>query len=242
MAIAQGSVGPRIRWAFTDRTNGVSVAPFDSLNLAEHVGDDDVAVRTNRAKVSSLIGIDVDDVIAMAPVHGNLVGIVTAASMSPIADVDAMVSTTVGKALLVVGADCSPVILGDGHAGVIGVAHSGWRGIESNVVANTVAAMCELGAQVEDLTAVVGPSVCGECYGVDQARFDAAVAVSPAAGVVRGDGSLGLDIRRGVMAQLRNCGLQVSAWGGCTFEDAQLFSYRRDGVTGRHGAMIALGS
>jgi hypothetical protein len=210
--------------------------------LAEHVGDDDPTVRTNRAKVSSLIGDDLDELIAMAPVHGNAVGIVTAASVSPLPEVDAMVSTTVGKALLVVGADCSPVILGDGRAGVIGVAHSGWRGIEANVVAHTVAAMCDLGAHVDDLAAVVGPSVCGECYQVDQDRFEATVAASSDAGVVRRDGSLGLDIRRGVMAQLRECGVQVAAWGGCTYEDPQLFSYRRDGLTGRHGAMITIGS
>jgi YfiH family protein len=219
----------------------VSSAPFDSLNLAEHVGDDVEAVRANRAKVSSLIGIDVDDVVAMAPVHGNAVGIVTADSVSPVPDVDAMVSRTAGKALLVVGADCSPVILGDGSAGVIAVAHSGWRGIELNVVARTVAAMCELGASVDRIAAVVGPSVCGQCYGVDRTRFDATVAVCPDAATVRGDGSLGLDIRRGVIAQLRECGVQVSAWGGCTFEAAQLFSYRRDVITGRQGAMIAIG-
>jgi YfiH family protein len=176
----------------------------------------------------------------MAPVHGNSVGTVTSSSVSPVPDVDAMVTTSVGRALLVVGADCAPTVLADARAGVVGVAHSGWRGIESNVVAQTVAAMCDLGADVSQIHAVVGPSICGKCYGVDRARFDRTVAAAPDAGVVRADRSLGLDIRLGVLAQLRECGVQVSSWGGCTFEDARYFSYRRDAVTGRHGAMIAI--
>ncbi len=240
MAIAEGSFGTNIRWAFTDRTMGSSAPPFDSLNLAEHVGDDPQFVRQNRAKVSALIGVDVDQVIAMAPVHGNDVGIVDSATVSPVPDVDAMVSSTAGRALLVVGADCAPIVLGDALAGVIGVAHSGWRGIESNVTASVVAAMCDVGAQVDRITAVVGPSACGQCYSVDQARFDATVSAAADAGTLREDGSLGLDIRRGVMQQLRDRGVRTTTWGGCTMEDPKLFSYRRDGITGRHGAMIAL--
>jgi len=240
MAIAEGSFGTNIRWAFTDRTSGSSLPPFDSLNLAEHVGDDPDVVRLNRAKVCALIGVNVERLVAMAPVHGNEVGIVESTTMSPVPEVDAMVSTSLGRALLVVGADCSPVVLGDAAAGVIGVAHSGWRGIESNVVAKTVESMCNLGARVDRITAVVGPSACGFCYGVDESRFDATVAVASDAGVRRDDGSLGLDIRRGVMQQLRALGVRSSTWGGCTIEDRNLFSYRRDGITGRHGAMIAL--
>jgi hypothetical protein len=240
MAIAEGSFGPNIRWAFTDRSNGVSVAPFDSLNLAEHVGDVPDAVRRNRAKVSELIGVDVDAVVAMAPVHGNAVGIVTPSSLSPIPNVDAMVSTAVDRALLVVGADCSPVVLGDGIAGVIAVAHSGWRGIEANVVANTVEAMCDLGASIDQISAIVGPSVCGHCYQVDRERFEMTIRRASDAGVIRDDGTLGLDIRRGVIQQLREVGVRTSSWGGCTFEDQNLFSYRRDQTTGRHGAMIAI--
>jgi hypothetical protein len=240
MAIAEGSFGTNIRWAFTDRTMGSSPPPFESLNLAEHVGDDPELVRQNRAAVSGLIGVHVDQVIAMAPVHGNGVAIVDSTTMSPVPDVDAMVSRTVGRALLVVGADCAPIVLGDATAGVIGVAHSGWRGIESNVTASVVSAMCGLGAEIERITAVVGPSACGQCYSVDRARFDATVRVAADAGTIREDGSLGLDIRRGVTQQLRDCGIRTSAWGGCTMEDSNLFSYRRDGITGRHGAMIVL--
>jgi hypothetical protein len=240
MAIAEGSFGTNIRWAFTDRTNGFSAAPFDSLNLAEHVGDDANSVRQNRSKVSELLGVDVDAVVAMAPIHGNHVGVVTSTTVSPVPNVDAMVTTSVGRALLVVGADCSPVILGDAVAGVIAVAHSGWRGIEANVVAATVEAMCDLGAKTDQIVAVVGPSVCGDCYEVDRGRYDATVRTATDAGVVRRDGTLGLDIRRGVMQQCRALGVRTSSWGGCTYEDPNLFSYRRDHTTGRHGAMIAI--
>ena len=242
MAIAQGSFGAQIHWAFTDRTQGQSAAPYDSLNLAEHVGDDPLDVRANRMKVAALIGAHVDDVVSMDAVHGNAVAIVTSTSTSPVAQVDAMVTSTPQRALLVVGADCSPVVLGDSEAGVIGVAHSGWRGIVSDVSAEVVAAMCSLGATPEGIHAVVGPSVCGQCYQVDQDRFDAAVAVAPESGVMHPDGTLGLDIRLGVLAQLRACGVHVSTWGGCTFEDARLFSYRRDSLTGRQGAMIVIGA
>ena len=81
MAIAEGSFGTDIRWAVTDRTNGFSAVPFDSLNLAEHVGDDANSVRQNRSKVSELLGVDVDAVVAMAPIHGNRVGVVTSTTV-----------------------------------------------------------------------------------------------------------------------------------------------------------------
>ncbi len=71
MSIASGSLGPRVRWAFADRTQGVSLPPYDSGNLADHVGDDITHVLANRAALAAVVGVDGGHVVSMAPVHGN---------------------------------------------------------------------------------------------------------------------------------------------------------------------------
>lgn len=269
MAIVVGSMGTRVRWAFADRyldpvvegvdghllgaaaahpgdvggegpSAGASPPPYDRGNLADHVGDDPRNVAANRASLASHLGLGLDDLVAMAPVHADGVGIVDRATATPVPDVDALVTTTSGIALLTLAADCVPVILGDDEAGVVGVVHSGWKGVVVDVVGATLEAMAALGAQPNRTRAVVGPAICGACYAVPQQRFDEVVAVQPAAGARARDGQPALDLRAGVLARLAAAGVGSSTLGGCTAESAHLFSYRRDHVTGRHGGIVAL--
>ena len=74
MAFVDGTLGPRVRWAFADRLDGVSLAPYDACNLADHVGDDLDHVRANRTALAAVVGVDGGHVVTMAPVHGNDVG------------------------------------------------------------------------------------------------------------------------------------------------------------------------
>ncbi len=83
-----------------------------------------------------------------------------------------------------------PVLLGDSDAGVVAVVHAGWRGIASDVVGTTLAAMVDLGADRRGrIRAVVGPAVCGLCYDVPRERYDEVVAVAPSAASVARDGA-----------------------------------------------------
>ena len=134
-----------------------------------------------------------------------------------------------------VAADCVPLLLADGEAGVVGVVHAGWRGVRSDVVGAALEAMVELGARAEQVRALVGPAICGSCYDVSRERFDEVVAVAPAAAAVATGGRPGLDLRAAVVSRLRGAGASVTLLGGCTFESPELYSFRRDPVTGRHG-------
>ena len=134
MTVVDGSLGPRARWSFADRTTGASRAPYDAGNLADHVGDDPDHVSANRAALAAAVGVDGPHVVSMAPVHGNDVGHVEGSSAEPVPEVDALVTTVPGLALLVVAADCVPVLMADGEAGVAAVVLTGWRGVRSDVV------------------------------------------------------------------------------------------------------------
>lgn len=240
MTLVDGTLGPRVRWAFADRTTGVSLAPYDAGNLADHVGDDPDHVATNRASLAACVGVDAAHVVSMAPVHGRDVGHVEASSAEPVPEVDALVTTVPGLALLVVAADCVPILLADGDAGVVAVVHAGWRGVRSDVVGAALESMVELGARADHVRAVVGPAICGSCYDVTRERFDEVVAVAPAAASVATGGRPGLDLRAAVVARLRSSGATVSLHGGCTYESDELYSFRRDPVTGRHGGVVTL--
>jgi len=244
MAIVSGALGPRIRWAFADRTpvDGVASSgpPYDAFNVADHVGDDPAAVRAHRDALADAVGVAGHRLVSMAPVHGNDVGEVGAPQPEPVPEVDALVTRVPGIALLTVAADCVPVLLGDSDAGVVAVVHAGWRGIRSDVVGTTLTSMVELGAEPSRIRAVVGPAVCGLCYDVPRDRYDEVVAVAPAAASVARDGAPGLDLRAAAVDRLRKAGAHVSLHGGCTQESDDLYSFRRDRLTGRHGGVVAL--
>jgi YfiH family protein len=240
MAFVDGTLGPRVRWAFADRLDGVSLPPYDAGNLADHVGDDLEHVRANRSALAAVVGVDGGHVVSMAPVHGNDVGQVDGPTPEPVPEVDALVTTVTGVALLVLAADCVPVVLGDSSAGVVAVVHAGWRGVRSDVVGTTLESMVEIGARLDRVKAVVGPAICGRCYAVSRERFDEVVAVAPDAAAVAAGGLPGLDLRAAVVSRLHAAGVSSRLHGGCTQETPSLYSYRRDGVTGRHGGVVTL--
>ncbi len=231
--------GP-VRWAFTDREGGVSGGDFDSLNLGGHVGDDPVAVERNRAEVAKSFGVQRDDLLFMKQCHGRDVVVVEgpwdAAGPPP---ADGVVTATAGLALAVLVADCTPVLLADAGAGVVGAVHAGRPGMESRIVDTAVQRMRELGAR--DITAVVGPSVCGRCYEVPEEMRAAAAAVSPESSARSWTGTPAIDVATGVVAQLVANGVAVQWVPGCAREEETLFSYRRDGRTGRFAGVVVAG-
>jgi hypothetical protein len=238
--VRTGTLGPRVKYAFADRHDGVSVAPFDLGNLGDHVGDDPAAVASNRARLAGAVGVGSDRLAAMSPVHGADVVLVGPAPLATAPAADALVTITPGVALLVLAADCVPVLLADDAAGVVAVVHAGWRGVRSDVTGAALLRMSELGARPERTLAVIGPAICGRCYPVDRERFDAVVAVAPRAAAVAAGGGPALDLRPAVAERLEREGVGVCLVGGCTAESADWFSYRRDGVTGRHGGAVVL--
>lgn len=231
---------PGLVRAFTDRHDGRSLAPFAGLNLGAHVGDDPADVQANRALVEEATGLPL---VLADQVHGTDVVHVTQEVLGgprtgtgAVATADALVTDLPGIALGVLVADCTPVLLHDAAGPLVGAAHAGRPGMVGGVVPNLVAAMRDLGAG--DLRATVGPSVCGRCYEVPADMRAAAARVSPPSAAVTWTGTPAIDVATGVVDQLQGLGVPVEWVPGCAREDAALFSYRRDGRTGRFAGLV----
>ncbi|KRF25288.1 peptidoglycan editing factor PgeF [Phycicoccus sp. Soil803] len=231
----------RVSWAFTDRGGGSSSGDFDSLNLGGHVGDDEAAVEANRKAVAGVTGVERDHLLFLQQCHGADVVVADGpwdAGGPPPAD--GVVTATAGLALAVLVADCTPVLLADVDTGVVGAVHAGRPGMTAGIVDVAVERMRELGAR--DLRAVVGPSICARCYEVPEELRAAAAAVAPEASARSWSGTPAIDVAAGVVAQLVANNVAVQWVPGCAREDERLFSYRRDGRTGRYAGVVVAGA
>ena len=174
----------------------------------------------------------------LTQVHGRDVLFVDAPmALDSVPEGDALVTTERGLGLMVRVADCVPVLLADPGAGVVGAVHAGRPGMALGIVGEAVAAMRERGAV--HLQAWLGPHVCGGCYEVPDPMRAEVSAVVPEAWAVTHWGTPALDIGAGVAAQLAALDVEVTLVGGCTREDPELHSYRRDGaVSGRLAGLV----
>lgn len=229
------------RGVFTNRAGGVSRGPYDALDLALHVGDDPGAVRENRARLAHAVGLAPAALVFAEQVHGRGVAVVQDRVVGPLPGVDALVTSTAGLALVVLAADCLPVLLVDPGAGVVGAAHAGRQGLAGGVLQATVEAMVGLGAGPARITAVLGPAACGRCYEVPAALAAEVEARVPGSRATTRQGTFAIDLAAGARGVLRSLGLeQVRGTGRCTLEREDLFSFRRDGRTGRHAGLVLL--
>ena len=248
----RATAGP-VDLAFTDRYDGVSGVPYDSLDLALE-GDDDASARAENLQV--LLRDFAPDVAAlpdapartpmMRQVHGNRVHVVTqvgpgkdGANGAEVPQADALVTALPDVVLLVRAADCVPVLLADPEAGVVGAAHAGRRGVAEGVVPAAVEQMHHLGAR--RLSGWIGPHICGGCYEVPAAMQAEVVGVVPETASTTSWGTPALDLGAGVRAQLERAGVAVHDVARCTRESADLYSYRRDGErAGRLAGLVRL--
>ncbi|HEX5533686.1 MAG TPA: peptidoglycan editing factor PgeF [Actinomycetales bacterium] len=216
---------------FTNRAGGVSHASWSTLNLGAHVGDAPEHVTENRARLAAELGLDTERVLYMRQVHSATVVHATGpwpdAQAPP--EADALVTDTPDLALVVLVADCVPVVL-TSPEGVVGVAHAGRRGMDGGVVPAAVEAMKDLGARA--VRAVLGPSICPRCYEVPEDLREDVATRHPLTASVTYTGTPALDVAAGVLAQLEGIA-DARQLPGCTAERDDLYSYRRDGVTGR---------
>jgi YfiH family protein len=239
------TLGPGVRAAFTDRTGGVSAPPYDTLNLGFGTGDDPAAVRRNRMLAATACGLDVSRLAWMRQVHGADVCRIDAAqppgSAPPRAD--AIFTATPGLAMAVLAADCAPVLIADPVAGLAGAAHAGREGLASGVLPALIEALVRAGGVTARMRAAVGPLICGGCYEVPRQMSDRIAAVVPEAACATRRGTPGIDVLSGVRAQLGRAGVSAVSYDGrCTAETPALYSYRRDGATGRLAGLIWLAS
>ena len=241
VVLARPDLGPGVSAAFTSRAGGVSAAPYDSLNLGLGVGDDPAAVSANRAAVAGACGLDPAGLFFMRQVHGADVCHLGPGLAQPPGPADGIVTDIADRALCVLVADCVPVLVADPVGRVVGAAHAGREGMVAGVVPALVAAMTRAGAEPARMRAVIGPAICGRCYEVPFALQDRVAAAVPQARCATSAGTAGLDLAAGVRAQLEAASVgTIQADGRCTRECGELFSYRRDGATGRLAGLVWL--
>lgn len=216
---------------FTDRRGGSSLAPYESLNLALHVGDDPVAVARNRESLSHLVG----QVQFMNQIHGDDFVIVNKLTdIDPTCD--ALITTTAGIGLAVLVADCIPLLLSSKT--VIAAVHVGRKGLVNSIARKVIHEMRRLGATT--IHAQLGASICGRCYEVPEAMADEVARTHPAAHALTRGGTSALDLPKALIAELVSQAVTYEASTQCTLENNEYFSYRRHNITGRNAGVIWL--
>jgi YfiH family protein len=220
-----------MKYRFTNRTGGASSGAFASLNLGTHVADDLPTVLANRALLAQEIG----PIQYMSQVHGNRVAVIEEVTdEDPTAD--ALVTGIPGVSLAVQVADCIPLLLHSAEA--VAAVHVGRKGLVNGVALAAIEVMRDMGST--EITAIVGPSICGSCYEVSKEIHDEVVALHPTAQSTTAKGTPSLDLPAALGVVLNEAGLTVIDEFRCTCENQDLFSYRRDGVTGRQAGVITL--
>jgi polyphenol oxidase len=223
----------------TTRHGGHSAPPYASFNVGEHVGDRPEAVAANREQLAARMGLPVQRLVWMQQVHGRTVTVIDGPQPRPVPASDALVTAEPGLAVAALVADCVPVLLADPVAKIVAAVHAGRVGARAGVLPAALEAMRSLGARMAAVEVLLGPSVCGQCYEVpDQMQLDVEARLPGSACRTR-RGTAGLDLRAGLRRQLAAAGVtRIGVDPRCTIEDPTLYSYRRDGVTGRLAALI----
>jgi YfiH family protein len=228
-----------VRTAVTTRAGGVSRAPYDSFNLAAHVGDDPAAVRENRARLRAALALPAEPVW-LKQVHG--VAVVDAARAGVEPEADGAFAVQPGTVCAVLTADCLPVLLCNRDGTKVAALHAGWRGLAAGVIEQGVQA---LQAPCQSLLAWLGPAIGSHAFEVGPevreafVRDDTHAAQAFRAG--RGD-RYRADIYLLARQRLARLGVEAVYGGGfCTATDrARFYSYRRDGACGRMASLIWL--
>ncbi len=228
-----------IRRVVTTREGGVSVPPYDSFNLGDHVGDDPRAVTANRDRLARHLGLPAQRLVWMEQIHSPTVTVVHGPVDRPVAATDGIVTAVPGLALAVLTADCVPVLLSDEDAGVIAAVHAGRIGARNGIVAEAVRVMAGLGAEPGRITALLGPAASGRFYEVPPSMAQDVEEHLPGSRCRTEAGTTGLDLRAGIRRQLEAAGITAIAVDPrCTIADERLFSHRRSAPTGRLASVI----
>ena len=217
---------------FTDRLGGNSSGVYASLNLGDHVGDIPEAVASNRALITAKFG----PTQYMNQVHGNRVAIIEEVT-EEIPTADALVTGIPGITLAVMVADCIPLLLKSKDS--VAAVHVGRKGLLNRVAEMAIDVMREISdAQI---SAIIGPAICGKCYEVSDEIFSEVTKGHPDSASRTVSGTPALDLVAALISNLQNLGItDIDNQSRCTLEHNDLYSYRRDGATGRQVGLVWL--
>ena len=215
----------RLKLGFTTRFGGVSDGAYEGLNLADHVGDLPANVAKNREILAEQIGVAPDNLKFMNQIHSNRVEILRNFD-DELPPCDGVITALRDVALCVLVADCSPVLIADERRGVVATVHAGRAGVTGKICTNAVNLMAnEFGCEAGELRVFVGANIKVRNYevgGLDLGEFN------------RYKNGGKFDMEAALQDEFAALGVKrVEFDPHCTFETRELFSYRRDGVTGR---------
>lgn len=250
---------------FTGRAGGVSAAPWASLNMGLHVGDDNAAVVENRRRLAKALGWGFEAFTCGEQVHGCAVQAIGAADAgrgrdsrtTAVPDTDALMTDEPGVLLVSFYADCVPLYFWDPFRSAVALAHAGWKGTVLEMARLTVEAMGKrYGCKPEHIRAAIGPSIGDCCYEVDDNVLSRVIplleeiqtaGVAAEAEVIRpsepGHGFINLkELNRQIMikAGILPTHIELSEWcTGCRRD--LFFSHRMEGgATGRMASWIGM--
>ncbi len=230
--ITSDSLSP-VHHGFFTRKGGASSGVFHGLNCGAGSSDQSDIVQINRDRVAKSMDVADRNLVFVHQIHSAEVVTVTnpMEPKAPRPRADAMVTNQPGLALAILTADCQPVLFADPKAGVVGAAHAGWRGALDGILENTVDAMIALGADRDNITAVVGPSISQRAYEVGPEFLDAFLMEDQANArfFAGGQGDrMHFDLPAFGLHKLRSAGVNAEWTRHCTYSDAdRFFSYRR---------------
>ncbi|MDK2123574.1 peptidoglycan editing factor PgeF [Parachitinimonas caeni] len=225
-----------VRAMVTTRGGGVSLPPFASLNLGDHVGDDPNAVLANRRLLRQALPAEP---LWLKQVHG--IQVVDAAAGVQGVEADAVFARQPGVVCAIMTADCLPVLLTTAKGDRVAAVHAGWRGLCDGVIEAAITAMGG-----EDLMAWLGPAIGPGAFEVGPEVREAFLAKDAAASQhfrsADHNGKWLADIYGLARQRLHTVGVtRIFGGGDCTVTDAErFFSYRRDKTTGRMASLIWL--
>jgi YfiH family protein len=233
----------RVQAISTTRAGGISRAPYASLNLGTHVGDDTASVAANRAELCRHAGL-INTPGWLDQVHGTLVADFDAADpdrhrVPPTAD--AAITMQPGRVCVIMTADCLPILLTDREGGAVAAVHGGWRGLAGGIIEASIVAFAARDIAADSLLAWLGPAIGPAAYEVGPDVAEQLNTERDTTALTPGrEGHWQLDLYRLARTRLAACGVEAVYGGGeCTWSDsARYFSYRRDGVTGRQASLI----
>ena len=230
----------RVRAYVSHRSGGVSDAPFDSFNLATHVGDDKSRVMTNRAILRDELALP-SEPFWLNQTHSTQVVELPYEYHAEL-PADASFTARLNTLCTVMTADCLPILIVDDEATHVGAIHAGWRGLADGIIEQTID---RFNVPRNKLHAYLGPAIGPKSFEVGEDVHDAFLAKScshQAAFKGIGDGKYLADLYLLARQTLAELGIKKLSGGDhCTFTDADMFySYRRDGQTGRMASLIWL--
>jgi len=237
-----------IAHVFTTRDGGISKNPFNNNNLAFHVGDKVNDVINNHITLSKQMGYKHTDLVHMRQIHSDIVTLVDLSvhNFDNPPECDALITNQSNIPLMVMVADCTPVLFFDPVQKVVAVAHAGRAGAINGIVPKTITKMCNnFGSKIENIKIVLGPSIGVCCYEVGEKIAKEVTADGYDFAIVPKKGSYYLDVNAIIHRQLKEAGLNkenVEDMGICnTCENQHYFSYRADNQkTGRIAGVIML--